>query len=49
MVSCRLQNYMYTKRLKELGIMYQHCCTACSKQITYELAFLSEKNSNFKI
>ena len=43
MVSCRLQTYMYTKWLKELSIMYQHCGTACSKQITYELAFVREK------
>ena len=47
MASCKLQNY--TKWLKEeLGI-YQHCSSACSKQITSTTlgssAILSEKKT----
>ena len=46
MASCKLQNY--TEWLKEeLGIIYQHCSKACSKQITSTtlgwIAILSEK------
>ena len=31
-----------------MALLYQHCSTAYSKQITYELVF-NRKNSNFKI
>ena len=29
---------------EELGIIYQHCGTARSKQITYDLPFVKKKN-----